>query len=186
MTKLNNIILCLLGKSGCGKTTIAERLHTAYGFEVLSSYTTRKPRYNGEEGHIFIDKQTFDELPNKVAYTNFNGNEYCVTKEQVDNADVYIIDVAGLKKLKELYNDKEIVAFYIDVTMETCLERMRERGDSEDVCWSRLRHDEEVFRGVHGLVDYAVNGIPNDTWLQIVSIINSHLMHKSRFRYGKE
>lgn len=182
MGKLNNIIVCILGKSGSGKTTVTEKLNLEYGLETLSSYTTRSPRYDGENGHIFIDLQTFKDLPNKVAYTEFHGNHYCATKEQVDNADLYVVDTYGLQQLKELYNGKEIVSIYINVPMETCLERMRRRGDNEDKCWERLRHDDEVFKGVLGEVDYSVNGLSNDVWCQVMSIIDHHNANKMRLR----
>lgn len=174
MHKLDNIIVCLLGKSGSGKTTIVKKLNKEYGYEILDSYTTRRPRYEGEEGHTFIDIETFAQLLDKVAYNNFNGHHYCATKNQVDMSDLYVIDVPGLKQLKELYHGKEIISIYIDVPMEVCLERMRNRGDSEDKCWERLRHDDEAFRGVRGEVDYVLNGIPNDTWFQIAAIIDRH------------
>jgi guanylate kinase len=88
MNKLNNIIVCILGKSGCGKTTIVEKLQEEYGYEVLSSYTTRPQRYEGESGHQFVDLQTFNDLPDKVAYNKFNDYHYCATKSQVDESDL--------------------------------------------------------------------------------------------------
>ena len=41
MGKLNNIIVCLVGKSGCGKSTIAKALSDNCGYDILQSYTTR-------------------------------------------------------------------------------------------------------------------------------------------------
>ena len=183
MNKLNNIIVCILGKSGCGKTTIVEKLQEEYGYEVLSSYTTRQPRYNGETGHQFVDLQTFNDLKDKVAYNKFNDHHYCATKLQVDESDLYVVDVPGLKQLKQLYIGKEIVSIYIDVPMEICLERMRRRGDTDDKCWERLRHDYSAFKGVKGEVDYVVNGVPSSTWYNIATIIEQH--NKKNKKYTK-
>ena len=184
MAKLDNIIICILGKSGSGKTTIVEKLNKEYGYEILESYTTRKPRYEGETGHQFVDLITFEALPDKVAYNEFDGNHYCATKSQVDEADLYVVDVPGLKQLKQLYQGKEIISIYIDVPMEDCLERMRKRGDSEDKCWERLRHDNSAFQGVKGEVDYVVNGVPTHAWFQVVSIIERNSSQKKVMRSG--
>ena len=55
--------------------------------------------------------------------------------------------------------------------MEICLERMRTRGDNENKCWDRLRHDEQVFHGIKNKVDYVFNGIPSSVWIDIQHLI---------------
>lgn len=46
-------IICLVGASGTGKTTIAKELDKL-GYNIIHSYTTREPREENEWGHIFI------------------------------------------------------------------------------------------------------------------------------------
>ncbi len=41
------------------------------------------------------------------------GNLYWATKPQVDNADFYIIEMDGLKKLKDTYKDRHIITIYM-------------------------------------------------------------------------
>lgn len=175
MGKLNNIIVCLVGKSGCGKSTIAKTLSDNCGYDILQSYTTRKKRNENDNDHVFISKKEYDVLNDKVAYTYFDNNYYCVTKQQIDMNDIYIVDLFGLRQLKELYSTyggtKNIVSIYINVPMEECLKRMRYRGDSEDSCWSRLRHDDEKFKEAIDECDYCVNGILNSCWSDIQNII---------------
>lgn len=162
MGKLNKIILCIVGKSGSGKSTIADKLHNQYGYDVLQSYTTRPERSEGETGHVFVTKEEYDVVPDKVATTCFDGNYYCATKEQIDNNDIYIIDPKGLKELKEAYKKfgglKRIVSIYIDVPMEVCLKRMLNRGDSKESAWERIIHDYDAFEGATKEVDYVVDG----------------------------
>ena len=72
------------------------------------------------------------------------------TQEQVDNANLYVIDPFGVEQLKQLYaGHKKIICIYINVPMETCLDRMRRRGDNEDKIWERLRHDYDIFKGIY-------------------------------------
>ena len=47
-------IVNLVGASGSGKTTLAKELEKK-GFNVLQSYTTRKPRCKSEWGHTFME-----------------------------------------------------------------------------------------------------------------------------------
>lgn len=96
-------ILLITGKSGVGKDTIADCLCNNFGYTKVKSYTTRQPRYEGEDTHIFVTKEEFDQLPHKVAYTNRENVEYCATQKQVDNADIYIIDPPGIKYFLETY-----------------------------------------------------------------------------------
>lgn len=176
---LDNYIFCLLGKSGCGKTTIANKLFEQYGYTQIASYTTRPPRTEHDTDHVFISQEEYNGLKNKVAFTHFGDYDYCATKEQVDNANLYVIDPFGLEQLKQLYNgNKKIVSIYINAPMDTCLERMRKRGDNEDKVWERLRHDDSAFKGVMEKCDYAINGVPESAWLEVAAIINNVISRK--------
>ena len=48
-------IVCLVGPSGSGKTTIAKELEMM-DYNIIHSYTTRKPREPNEWGHTFVDR----------------------------------------------------------------------------------------------------------------------------------
>ena len=103
-------------------------------------------RYEGETGHTFVTKEEFDALPNKVAYTLYDGNEYCATQEQVDNADLYIIDVAGVEYFLKTYKgEKKPVVVRLWASEFTRMFRMLFRGDSLDAVNKRLDIDREEF-----------------------------------------
>ena len=174
MAKLDKIILCVVGKSGSGKTTIVDKLSKLLGYSTLCSYTTRRKRHKDDADHIYVDMETYENLTEKIAETCFNGNYYCATKDQVDNNDLYVIDPAGLDTIKERYHgEKKIISVYIDVPMKECLRRMRLRGDLEDQCWERLRHDEKAFRDFAQEADYVVNGMEANTWQQVAALIEN-------------
>lgn len=137
-------LFLFVGKSASGKTTIADLLQQKYGYKQVYSYTTRKPRYNGEIGHIFVTKEEFDNLGELAAYTLYNGNEYGTTFQQLEKCDIYVIDVPGIETL--LQKDKitrPIVIIYFDTTVHTRINRMLERHDSDMQIVSRLLQDEQ-------------------------------------------
>ena len=69
---MKNIYL-LVGPSGSGKSSIAEKLQEEYGYKQVYSYTERPPRSSTEKGHVFVTPEEFDELGTLCAYTIYNG-----------------------------------------------------------------------------------------------------------------
>lgn len=162
-------LYCIIGKSGVGKTTSVDRLANEYGYKVLRSYSTRKPRHEGDADHTFISVKEYDELQNKIASCEFNGNFYAATAEQIEESNLYVIDCKGVKELKENYKgDKRIIVIQLTTTIEECLNRMLNRGDSEDKAWDRLRHDYTAFKEADELSDYK---IPSCSLIEVVSAI---------------
>ena len=155
------MLYLLVGESGSGKTTLAKYLQDHYGLKVLESYTTRPKRSPDETGHIFITKDEADYImihDKIVADTKFDGNIYFATQDQVEEADVYIVDPAGLVRLLHNYSgDKTILSFFIRASEKTRVKRKRDRGDSEDAIKQRLENDGWQFRNVT-CVDWILNG----------------------------
>jgi len=147
-------IICLVGASGSGKSTIANRLGEL-GYNVISSYTTRPPRYEGEDGHIFVDEGEFlrqsalnrvDFDQEIIAYTNYNGNRYWATREQYRNKglSVYVVDVDGVNMLKTTVNDAEILVFVVWADEKLRVNRMLNRIDYAGGNISRRLHNDKL------------------------------------------
>jgi len=153
-------IICIIGKSGSGKSTIANWLKNKFNLNILPSYTTRAKRVGEQDGveHKFISRPKFIAIMDSgdmVAYTKFNGKYYGATKEQLFINDIYIIDTQGLQTLR--YNkDIDVISIYIDVPLFTRIKRMFQRGDSIKSIISRVIHDRTAFAGAGDMVDYVI------------------------------
>lgn len=145
---MRNIYL-LVGESGSGKSTIADALESQYALKQLCSYTTRPKRSAAEAGHKFISDGEFDLLEGIAAYTEFCGYRYCATQDQIDEADIYIIDPEGIKSFQEHYKgDKGYKIIYISVPEKNRKQRMYSRGDNKLEAAKRIGDDKESFQGV--------------------------------------
>jgi len=163
-------LILLVGKTGSGKTTVTRYLEKHYGLKMLESYTTRKPRYDGERGHTFVTKEDFNAMPNKVAHTLFDSHDYWATQEQCDASDVYVIDPDGVKSLKRNYNSpRPYIIMYLHVDPITRLVRMMKRGDGFRKSIGRIIHDHKKFGKFEK--NPSVEVIPKDTVSNVAFVI---------------
>lgn len=142
---MNEPLFLFVGKSASGKTTIANLLSERHDYKQVWSYTTRAPRYENESGHIFVSEEEFKNLGELAAYTFYNGNHYGTTFQQLNQCDIYVIDVPGVKSLLEKckeYN-RPISIIYFNSTVYTRISRMLDRNDSDMQIVSRLLEDEK-------------------------------------------
>lgn len=140
---MTNPLYLLIGKSASGKTTISNILEEKYGYKAVSSYTTRPRRSNGEVGHIFVDDATFDQLGELAGFVEYNGFRYGTTMQQVDDADIYVIDPVGAEYLLDKYTNRPVCIIYFDTSVPTRIRRMIYRGDMDNTIIHRLLQDEE-------------------------------------------
>ena len=178
---MGNCIFLIVGCSGSGKTTITERLEQKYGLKSIQSYTTRPKRYEDESGHTFVSDEEFDELTDMVGYTEFAGNRYCATTEQVENNDLYIIDPKGVDFFMKSYKgSKTPKVIFISSNMTTRYERMKSRAEENGITFteavnsslSRITNDViEFYDYIHNNahVDFKVT---NDDDCDINSVVD--------------
>lgn len=145
-----------VGKSASGKSTIATFLEKMYGYKSINSYTTRKPRYYNEPGHIFVSEDEFDQLGELAAFRKYDGHRYGATYEQVKQCSLYVIDPVGAENLlQNLHGMRSICIFYFDAAVSTRIDRMVDRHASDMEIVRRLRHDdttEDWYRQLEKLV----------------------------------
>ena len=189
-----NPLILLVGQSASGKTSVAEVLESKYKLKSLRSYTTRKPRYDGEDGHVFISNEDFDKLEDIIAYTEYNNNRYCATKEQLDASDIYVVDPHGVETLLNGYpTNRHIYIFYLNTNIRNRIDRMYKRGSSDTEIVNRLYVDEEYnwfdrlkiivwrsFRKVY-LYDIDADKPIEDVVKQIMnSVVNKEVVYEGR------
>ena len=167
---MKKVLFCIVGPSGCGKSTITEKLNKL-GYKSPNSYTTRPMRYPNESGHTFITQEEFDNLQNMVAYTHFNGYDYGVTKEMLDDCDIYIVDPDGIKSLRQNYNNFKVIGLQLDKRI--CIERMKNRGDSLADIQKRITNDDIMFNNFTDICDYIIDA--NNTVDKIVNLIIDYM-----------
>ena len=184
---MGNCIFLIVGCSGSGKTTITEQLEQKYGLKSIQSYTTRQPRYDGETGHIFISDEEFDKLTDMVAYTEFAGNRYCATAEQVEDNDLYIIDPKGVDFFMKAYKgNKTPKIIFISSNLTTRYERMVGRAETKgkshqeaiESSLTRIVNDaEEFYDYIQGQawIDYVCKNNSNDKLEDIVDKIFDYI-----------
>lgn len=173
---MSKVLLVLLGESGTGKTTIANRLKQKYGMKELPSYTTRPKRKEDEEGHTFVSLGEFMLLKNKVAANKYRGNFYCATEEQVNENDIYVCDCEGIKMLRETYKgDKKIIVVRLTCPRDERIKRMEKDRRTSQTILLRDLYDEKAFQYADMLADYMLD---NDNLEETVDAV--------RYIYEKE
>lgn len=132
-----------------GKDCISDCLCAMYNWTKVKSYTTRKPRYNGEDTHLFVNKDEFDKLTNRVAYTNRNGVEYCATQEQVDNADIYVIDPPGIEYFFEHYKGYRVpIVIWLTVDEKIRQKRIVSRSNNGVQELMERKFEKSLFKDI--------------------------------------
>lgn len=142
-------IILLVGRSGSGKSTVADILSHQYGRSILPSYTTRPKRFEREEGHIFVNNMFYEKVSrsrNIVAYTYFDKHHYWATTQQVNENDIYIIDPDGVAFFRSHYfGQKQVVVIWLDCGWISAAQRMTKQGRSQDEIDRRIVNDSSAF-----------------------------------------
>ena len=186
---MSKFIFLIVGCSGSGKTSITEQLEKRYGLKSIQSYTTRPKRYDDETGHTFVSNEEFDKLADMVGYTEFAGNRYCATAEQVENNNLYVVDPKGVDFFMKAYNgSKTPKVIFINSDLTTRYERMKSRAEENGSTYmeavksslERITNDVvEFYDYIHGQtqIDYTCKNNADDKLEDVVDRIYNYI-HK--------
>lgn len=155
-------IICILGRSGSGKSTI-EKAIEQLGYNRIISYTTREIRGNEQNGkdYHFVNHKQFRGLIEKdilMEYAEYNGNFYGAPKPVGSINNVIVVERNGYLKIKELYGS-QATGVYVDVPLDVIGERIVGRNDtsSSDIK-KRSSEDDRVFEHIKDEVDIIIDG----------------------------
>lgn len=168
----NKIIVCLVGKSGSGKDTLAQRLATCNNWNNVVSCTTRPKREYEEEGksYYFLTNEEFAQKVlngDMIEATYFNTWHYGTMKSSlVDGVNVGVWNPEGYDCLRETVKyDKDIklFAYWLQCRDKTRLLRQLNREEDPDVheIVRRFGTDEEDFAW---LENDDIEILYNDSW----------------------
>ena len=125
----------IAGRTGRGKDYLKGLLEEKHGWNFVLSATTREPRYDGEDTHVFLTHEQADAIPTseKVAVTLIdNGgerpDEYFATRKQVSEADGYIIDPKGISMLLKNMPDEQFRIVYVQANEKQARQKAIERA----------------------------------------------------------
>ncbi len=158
-------IICIVGKTGTGKDTIARYIKDQHGIGMVCSYTTRPKRANEENGreHYFISKVKMAAIcanEHVIAYTinEKTGIEYCATAESItDESIVYIINPKGIDYLrKHLPEGFKLAIMYCNLPEEEIEKRVLGRGDDEEIFKARLASERDEFDTFYNNKEYDI------------------------------
>lgn len=166
MENKEHVLLCVLGRTSCGKDTLVGKLCERTGLTAITSYTTRPRRENEGDTHIFSTKEAYEQMQadgNIAAYTEIAGNYYWTTIDQLYEHSVYIIDYKGVETLRQLnLPNLRLVTIFINTPDDVRKNRaLNKRGDDRLVFMKRDMAEREQFRTMlrNADFDYAISNI---------------------------
>ena len=144
MARNDGILLVLSAPSGCGKTTILDRVMANLPGLVFSvSHTTRSPRAGEQDGkdYYFVTLTEFTRLRDQqptgfLECAQVHGNMYGTSHAEVqrlrrDGLDVILdIDVQGAEQVRE--HARPVTVFIAPPSLTELERRLRSRGTESD------------------------------------------------------
>ncbi|AEO93641.1 guanylate kinase [Bacillus phage G] len=179
--------ICLIGKSGSGKTKIAKFFHESVGF------TTRNMRKNEIDGisYYFKNKEDIEkeivkfnneEESDIIEYGEYKGHYYGTLKEEFEknirehDIVVNVMEIEGALKMRKKFGSDLVKLIWVDVNEDIRIGRLKRRsavtGESkEDI---EQRFNESYRDKEKDLCDYVVSN--NNTIEMSVATIKEYLV----------
>ncbi len=151
-------LFVVIGDSGSGKTTLIAELVRNYPHLFKKVVTcTDRPMRDGEidgEDYHFLPTEFFTEHANDLvlAKNTYQGN-YGTRRSDLSSETHHLLlssRVSGIPKLL-IIGITDIVVIHIEISEELKIERMKERGDTNEMISDRLLTDAKTIQDTSGL-----------------------------------
>ena len=162
------MMLLIAGRSASGKDRLQQELRDMFGLSPVMSSTTR-PRRPGEgDTHVFLEldeEQLAKARETAVAWTDIGNYSYFATREDVESADMYIIDPPGIREICQTMPDEVFIIVNVRADEQARLAHAmsRAQGDEDEVDVFRRRSEDESqrFDEFEDMVDRHMAGEPD-------------------------
>lgn len=151
-------MICILGKSGVGKDSLAKKFcekHPEY--KKVVSYTTRPKReyeVDGED-YKFISRPVFESMKSAgmfIAVSEFNNWQYAMAKTDCLTNSVAVVTPAGMRDI--LRENIPAICVLMEVDDRSRLMMLLDRGDDVNEIVRRFPTEATLFDGVEREVNY--------------------------------
>lgn len=128
------MILALIGRSGSGKSALAQMMKKRYGYEIVRTCTTRARR-DGEalDAYHFMSSEEFQKRladGEFVEWDKYGDNRYGMLKASLEEGDrlVAVLTPEGAEAAKKAFPETFIVHVYADskISMQRAIGREQE------------------------------------------------------------
>lgn len=179
----------IVGRTGRGKDYLKELLQNMFDWKFVLSTTTRKPRFEGEDTHVFVTKEEATSIPleDKVAITFIKNegdepDEYFATRQQVNEADGYIIDPKGVEVLLRNMPEEEFTIIYVtadnEKAREMAIERAKGKTDADKTYDKRYNDENEQFTAFEKAIKDG--SFKKNNCVMAITVINDYTSDKMK------
>ncbi len=158
-------IFIISGSSGSGKDALMKRLKEKIDFDRIITTTTREIRPEDKEGstYYFISKEEFEKGIKENRFFEYalqdRGNYYGGTYSELERVKkspkpvLWKLDYKGVITAKKLM--PEAKSIFIHIPLELKKDRLRKRGESEEMIEKRLEYDKGWYEN-ENIFDYKI------------------------------
>lgn len=183
-------MLALMGKASSGKDTVKDILIKKYGFQSITTFTTR-PMRDGEIPDVTYHYISDEEFVKKIDEGFFaewkkyivNGEYwyYGTSKESLQAAtddSIVILTPDGVRDIKKA--NVNCVVIYLYSNINTIRKRLQARNDANDKAEERIRRDFLDFKNaeliadriIYNNLEMNIENVANDIVFQYRRLLN--------------